>query len=162
MIAIFLAASIAQVGTFTVGETKDEMTDALQAGAFIENDQGRLSIFCNKEDGKNVRVMIDPIERIEGPGTIFTTLLYLRFDDGKPEIETWNDDADFMFIRQKKPVYKFASKLSKASRLRVRISGVGKDIDLDFPIIQAREALTYVSKKCDDPGLLRALQGSPG
>lgn len=151
MIADLLA--LAASAGFQFEQSKDPITDAVSARAFVTNDVGGFAIKCDKPGPKSVYIQISTREYLggRGAGPGFRDVI-LRTDERPAGTATGLYYGHSVILNNfENEVRPISLGVTNATRLTARVTTYDfRQIDLIFPnLTGAAEAVVRVYKACD-------------
>jgi hypothetical protein len=153
----------AALGSFTLIERKDPISDRAQAGAILTSEEGTLTIGCVDSSTSSVKIALETKRLPKQAGLLYTPgYIQLRFDDLPAVNDYWNINGYFNYIDKAAHVASFARKLQSSERFVARQEADnGTNIDTIFDVVDARPALIRVGERCGDRRFLAALGLDP-
>lgn len=126
-------------------------------GAVLEaSDGSQLVIKCDKPGRREVYALIfSPEKRLAAPSSRpVSRPIRFAFDGKSPSTEDWRFYEQYATALGKtndRALPRFIVDLRKASALRLILStGIGPDVEMEFNVTGAREAITSVYEVCRD------------
>lgn len=147
-----IAAASQMIGSFTVAQQPDPISDETRAFAVLQDGDNSLKIGCNNAEEHRVIIVFETDKYLRNShNSLLSPFVEYRFDKDKSDLETWNYDDHIAGIRQHKAVALFVSRLLKAQKLAMRLTDIrGENIDSVFQVEGARDAIGKIAEACAD------------
>lgn len=150
-------------GRTTVDIWRDPLDDSVRAFAVFRVEGGRLTIGCNRDDWRGVRIMLADRGWFAPSQWRGRRPVRYRFDDGRARTSIWRTDEGFAYTQSRRNVRSFLQWMVGAQRVSMRATDVeNREREFVFQVAGARGPLTQVLQACgpDAAEMLRAINPS--
>ena len=150
-------------GRTTVDIWRDPLDDSVRAFVTFRVEGGRLTIGCNRDDWRGVRIMLSDRGWFAPSQWRGRRPVRYRFDDARARGAIWRTNEGYVYTQSRRNVRAFLEWMVASDRVAMRSTDVeDREREFVFQIAGARGPLTQMLQACgpDAAEMLRAI--NPG